>query len=126
MTDDGPRPDAPERQALDAAERDELERLRRLIGPSEMAHETLLADVAAASEMARRAEHEAGRLRAHVEQLSTDLWRARQDQDLVLTRREMSLPAYVRYRIARRWRISGAPRVARLIDRVRPGRSAAG
>ncbi len=66
---------------LDADERAELERLRSLVGPSEVDYATLRADVVAASEMAKQAELEAGRLRAHVEQMSTDLWRARQDQD---------------------------------------------
>lgn len=96
---------------LDAEERAELERLRALVGPSELGYATLSDDVAAASAMAKNAELEAGRLRAHVEQLSTDLWRARQDQDLIVRRREMTLPAYLRYRVARRWRISAAPRL---------------
>ncbi len=105
---------------LTADERAELERLRAIVGPSEVDYATLREDVAAASSMAKDAELEAGRLRAHVEQLSTDLWRARQDQDLVVRRREMSLPAYLRYRVARRWRISAAPRLRRLWERVRP------
>lgn len=101
----------------------EVERLRELVGPSEIAYTTLRADVDEASAMAKRAELEAGRLRAHVEQLSTDLWRARQDQDLIVRRREMTLPAYLRYRVARRWRISAAPRLAIAADRVRGMRS---
>lgn len=104
---------------LDADERAELDRLRALVGPSELDYATLLADVEAASVRTKAAELEAGRLRAHVEQLSTDLWRARQDQDLIVRRREMTLPAYLRYRVARRWRISGAPRVRLLWDRIR-------
>lgn len=99
----------------------ELARLRELVGPSEIDYRTLRDDVRAATEMARAAESEAGRLRAHVEQLSTDLWRARQDQDLIVRRREMTLPAYLRYRVARRWRISAAPRLRRLWERVSPG-----
>lgn len=104
---------------LDPDERTELERLRALVGPNELAYATLCADVEAASAQAKDAELEAGRLRAHVEQLSTDLWRARQDQDLIVRRREMSLPAYLRYRIARRWRISAAPRLRLLGERLR-------
>ncbi len=103
---------------LDAEERAELRRLRELVGPSEIDYATLLADVEAATAAAKRSELEAGRLRAHIEQLSTDLWRARQDQDLIVRRREMSLPAYVRYRVARRWRISAAPRLRRLWEVV--------
>lgn len=105
---------------------DEVARLRELVGPSEIAYETLQDDVRAASDMAKEAELEAGRLRAHVEQLSTDLWRARQDQDLIVRRREMTLPAYLRYRVARRWRISAAPRLRLLAERVRPARAADG
>ena len=105
---------------LEPDERAELERLRTLVGPSELDYATLRADVDAASSQAKAAELEAGKLRAHVEQLSTDLWRARQDQDLIVRRREMTLPAYLRYRVVRRWRISAAPRLRRLWERVRP------
>lgn len=109
--------------ALDTDERAELERLRALVGPSELGYETLRADVDAASAQAKAAELEAGKLRAHIEQLSTDLWRARQDQDLIVRRREMTLPQYLRYRVVRRWRMSAAPRLKRLWEMVRPASS---
>ena len=104
---------------LTDTERAELDRLRTLVGPSEIAYETLRADVDAAAAQAKAAELEAGKLRAHVEQMSTDLWRARQDQDLIVRRREMTLPKYLRYRVVRRWRMSAAPRLKRLWEMVR-------
>lgn len=100
-------------------ERAELDRLRRLVGPSEINYATLRADIDAASEQAKAAELEAGKLRAHVEQMATDLWRARQDQDLIVRRREMTLPRYLRYRVVRRWRMSAAPRLEILWTKVR-------
>jgi len=105
---------------LTKTERAELERLRALVGPSELGYETLRADVEAASAQAKAAELEAGKLRAHVEQMATDLWRSRQDQDLIVRRREMTLPQYLRYRVVRRWRMSAAPRLKILWTKIRP------
>ena len=60
---------------------DEVARLRALVGPSEESYEKLRLDVAEARQAAKDAEAEAGRLRGLMAEMSTQLARARQDQD---------------------------------------------
>ncbi len=64
-----------------AALRDEIERLRVLVGPSEQSYDDLRQDVLAARDAARGAEAAAGVLRGQVTELHAELARARQDQD---------------------------------------------
>ena len=56
-----------------AALRDEVERLRRLVGPSEVAYAELADDVMAASDLAKQSEADAGALRGQVAELQAAL-----------------------------------------------------
>ncbi|HQV59022.1 MAG TPA: hypothetical protein PKV27_13475 [Ilumatobacteraceae bacterium] len=58
----------------------EVERLRRLVGPSELSYRELGDDLAAASAKIRDLEHEIGRLRGERQEIDVQLFRARQDQ----------------------------------------------
>lgn len=91
----------------------ELERLRELVGPSETSYVALRADRDAAQEAARSAELEAGRLRGHIVELSTQLSRARQDQDLLQRQIEMTGVERLVDRVQRRWTASVVPRLKR-------------
>ena len=91
----------------------ELERLRRLVGPSEADYAALRADRDAAERVAREAELEAGRLRGHIVELSTQLSRARQDQDLLQRQIEMTDWERLADRVQRRWATSVVPRLKR-------------
>lgn len=64
-----------------AGDDDELARLRRLVGPSEVSYGELRADLHAASEQLRRLEHEVGELRGRQTEMDVQLERARQDQE---------------------------------------------
>lgn len=59
----------------------EVERLRRLVGPSERGYADLEQDLLAARDVARGAEATAGSLRGQLAQMHVELARARQDQD---------------------------------------------
>jgi chromosome segregation ATPase len=59
---------------------EELERLRALVGPLESSYHDLVGQVAAAQQVAKTAEQDAGALRAELTELKVDLRRARQDQ----------------------------------------------
>lgn len=61
--------------------RAEVDRLRRLVGPSEQSYADLQRDLLAARDVARGAEATAGSLRGQLAQLHCELVRARQDQD---------------------------------------------
>lgn len=61
--------------------RAEVERLRALVGPSELSYVELQQDLLAARDAARGAEAEAGVLRGRTVELEVALARARQDQD---------------------------------------------
>lgn len=61
--------------------RAEVERLRALVGPSELSYLELQQDLLAARDAARGAEAAAGVLRGHIAELDVALARARQDQD---------------------------------------------
>ena len=98
--------------AADAAA--ELERLRRLVGPSEVAYEQLRRDVEEAARVAREAVEEAGRLRGLLTETNVQLSRARQDQDVLLRRAEMGPVRRVADRVVARWDRSVVPRLRRL------------
>ena len=66
-----------------AALRSEVAALRALVGPSEESYEKLQLDVLSARDAAKGAEAEMGTLRGTITELSTQLARARQDQDAV-------------------------------------------
>lgn len=61
--------------------RAEVERLRELVGPSELSYDMLRQDLLAARDAARGAEARAGVLGGQVAELHVELARARQDQD---------------------------------------------
>ncbi len=98
----------------------ELERLRALVGPSETDYEALRADRDEAQEVARRAEQEAGKLRGELAEMSVQLSRARQDQDVVQRQAAMTPTARAIDRVRRRWRTSITPRIRRLTGRRVP------
>ena len=64
-----------------AADGDEVARLRRLVGPSEVSYDELRADLDAASTQLRQLEHELGELRGRQAEMDVQLARARQDQE---------------------------------------------
>lgn len=95
----------------------ELGRLRVLVGPSEIAYEALVADRDAAIEAAKAATLEVGELRGQLTEMSVQLSRARQDQDLLLRNLEMNGVERMLDLGKRRWTSSVAPRLKRLGDR---------
>lgn len=95
------------------SEESELERLRKLVGPSETSYEQLRTDRDEAQRVAREATMEAGELRGRIVEISTQLSRARQDQDLLQRRVEMTGYERMLDRVHRRWTASIAPRLKR-------------
>ncbi len=95
---------APE-QTVDelASLRDEIARLRNLVGPSEKSYEELAQDSRTARDAARSAELEAGRLRAQVVELENEVRRWQRDF------------VWFRDRVIRK-----IPLVGRVISRFRP------
>ena len=77
VSEDSPTPEQPVDEL--AALRDEVTRLRNLVGPSEKSYEDLSRDSRAARDAARSAELEAGRLRAQVVELENDVRRWQRD-----------------------------------------------
>jgi len=103
---------------------DELERLRRLVGPSERSYEDLRDDVAGAREAAREALAETGRLRGELAEMRVELARARQDQDTLQRRREMSVAEHLVDLVREAWREVLRPLAGRALGAVglrRPG-----
>ncbi|MGA9279527.1 hypothetical protein [Ilumatobacter sp.] len=94
----------------------ELDRLRTLVGPSEVSYAALQTDVVEAQRVAGEAVTEMGDLRGRIVELEGHLARARQDQDFLQRRIEMTAWEGAMYRAQRRWRISVVPRVKRLSD----------
>lgn len=92
----------------------ELDRLRALVGPSEVSYEALQRDVAEAERVARDAVIELGDLRGRIVELEGHLARARQDQDFLQRRIDLTAWEGAMFRAQRRWRISVAPRVKQL------------
>ncbi len=92
---------------------DELERLRQLVGPSEVEYQTLKADVVRAREVAKRAVLDAGALRGQLQEMSVRLERAQQDQDALLAHVALLRPAKISQvdRVRNRWRRSIQPRL---------------
>jgi hypothetical protein len=95
----------------------EADRLRALVGPSETGYAALQRDRDEAQALARSAVMEAGELRGRIAELSVQLARARQDQDLLLRRIEMTTAERLIDRTRRRLQISVVPRVRRLTRR---------
>ena len=96
----------------------ELDRLRTLVGPSEKAYAELQSDVEQARRVARDAVTELGDLRGRIVELETMLARARQEQEFLERRVEMTAWEGLLYRIRRRWNRSVLPRVRRFGNRV--------
>lgn len=102
----------------DAAE--ELDRLRTLVGPSEVSYEALVSDRQHAERVAREALAETGDLRGRIEEMSVQLSRARQDQDVLLQRSAMTPAGRTKDRVVRRWHTSVVPRLRRFRRRSEP------
>lgn len=111
-TPDGPSPN------------DELDRLRSLVGPSERSYAALRDDAERARDAAKEAIEAAGRLRGELAEMSVELARARQDQDTLQRRREMSAPAHLTDLAREAWdevvRPAGG-RAVRAVGLRRPG-----
>jgi hypothetical protein len=104
---------------VSAGSSDELERLRLLVGPSEVDYASLRAGRDAAQEVAKQAMAESGELSGRLEEMSVQLSRARQDQDVLLLRAEMGSWQRIVDRVRRRWATSVTPRVSGLVGRLR-------
>lgn len=91
----------------------ELERLRDLVGPSETSYAQLRADRDEAERVARDALAVTGELRGHIVELNAQVSRARQDQDLLQRRIEMTGWERMLDRVHRRWKMSVVPRLKR-------------
>jgi hypothetical protein len=102
-----------------AGQDNEIERLRSLVGPSEDSYEALRRDVAGAQQTAREALAETGQLRGQIVELGVQLSRARQDQDVLLRRADMSTLARLQDRVASRWAASVQPRLPARLKRRR-------
>ncbi len=98
---------------IGVSELSEIERLRALVGPSETDYVARRADRDEAARGAREALLEVGELRGRMIELGVQLSRARQDQDLLLRRIEMSSAERIVDRVSRRWSASVAPRLKR-------------
>ena len=77
VSEESPTPEQPVDEL--ASLRDEVTRLRKLVGPSEKSYEDLSRDSRTARDAARSAELEAGRLRAQVVELENDVRRWQRD-----------------------------------------------
>jgi hypothetical protein len=97
----------------DVSDESELERLQRLVGPSETSYTELLADRDEAQRVARDALAETGELRGHIVELNTQVSRARQDQDLLQRHIEMTGTERLLDRAQQRWTMSVVPRLKR-------------
>jgi hypothetical protein len=104
---------------------DEIERLRALVGPSEVGYEQLRDDRDRAEAVAREATHEAGELRGRIEEMSVQLSRARQDQDLLQRRVAMSVPELFTDLVRHRWTVTVRPRLGRVRRRIQRRRGPA-
>jgi hypothetical protein len=98
---------------------EELERLREMVGPSEMSYAALREDRDQAVQAAKEAAGEAGELRGHIVDLSVQLSRARQDQEYQQVSAAMGSVERVAYRARRRWATSVTPRIAGVARRAK-------
>ena len=96
----------------------ELERLRTLVGPSEIGFAELRDDVVAASAEAKLAVLEAGRLRGELAEMSVQLARGRQDQDVLQRRRDMGPISYLADLAEEYWRASLRPALGSALRRL--------
>jgi phage shock protein A len=96
---------------------EELERLRALVGPSELSYHALLRDRFEAQRTAQEASAQAGALRGKIVELGVQVSRARQDQEVLLRRAAMTPTRRTVDRIHGRWATSVVPRVKRLTGR---------
>ena len=89
--------------------RDEVLRLRRLVGPNEESYQDLQAELVRASDAVRAAEEETGEVRGELAVVNVELARARHAQGRVhriLLRRSRAFAGRIRRGISRRlsWR----------------------
>ena len=99
--------------------KDELQRLRALVGPSEKSYEELQRDRDGAVLAARDALAEVGALRGDAIELRVQLSRARQDQEHFQVAASMKPAERVVYLARRRWATSITPRAMNLARRVK-------
>lgn len=97
---------------------DELDRLRSLVGPSEVAYAQLDDDLRVASQQLRDEALVAGRLRGELTEMSVQLARARQDQDTMQRRQGMGPAAYLADLGREYWHEAIRPSAGRLVRRV--------
>lgn len=98
---------------------DEVQRLRALVGPSEVSYEALRRDRDESMRVAREAMAEVGALRGDIIDLRVQVSRARQDQEYRDVSVAMSPADKVLYRTRRRWATSVTPRAAILVRRIK-------
>ena len=76
-SEESPAPEHPDEEL--ASLRSEITRLRELVGPSEKSYQDLAQDARGARDAARRAELEAGQLRAQIVELENEVRRWQRD-----------------------------------------------
>lgn len=76
-SEESPTPEHPDEEL--ASLRSEITRLRELVGPSEKSYQDLAQDARGARDAARRAELEAGQLRAQIVELENEVRRWQRD-----------------------------------------------
>lgn len=96
----------------------ELERLRALVGPSEIAFRELRDDVFEASAQTKLAALESGRLRGELAEMTVQLARARQDQDARERRAEMGPISYLGDLAREYWHASLQPALGAALRRL--------
>jgi len=101
VSEESPTPEHPDDEL--ASLRGEVTRLRHLMGPSEKSYEDVAQDARGARDAARRAELEAGQLRAQIVELENEVRRWQRDF------------VWFRDRVVRK-----IPLVGRVISRFRP------
>jgi archaellum component FlaC len=77
VSEESPTPEHPDDEL--ASLRSEVTRLRHLVGPSEKSYEDVAQDARGARDAARRAELEAGQLRAQIVELENEVRRWQRD-----------------------------------------------
>lgn len=81
----------PSKSEDDVSDRDELERLRSLVGASEVSYDASLRDRAEAERVAREALGEVGELRGEIVELGVEVARAHQAHQVMLGERNEAL-----------------------------------